>query len=252
MTNIIQSVSTTLKSVAQRHPLWSHPFLARCQAGGLAFHEVQVLAGQMYKFSKEFNHLLARILVHCPDEDARVVIAENLYEELGEGDVGATHPELFRRFTRAIGIADRLLERIPAEPETTWLVDTYLGLAERRGYLAALAAVCFASEGIVSVLYTHLRQGIVEARSLPEESLIFFDLHISADVGHAARLSHIVETRAVSPEDVNQATAAIEEALDARWEFFTAVERRAHQPGLPEVGGPAPAGTESSDDVELI
>jgi pyrroloquinoline-quinone synthase len=193
----------------------------------------------MYKFSREFNHLLARILVRCADEGARVAIAENLYEELGEGNERATHPELFRRFTRAIGISDEVLERVPAEPETVHLVETYLGMAERRGYLAALGAVCFASEGIVPLLYAQLRDGILGARPLPPEALAFFDLHISCDQGHAARLAEVVEARIQTPEQMRDATSAITEALDARWGFFTAVERRALQGDLPETGGAA-------------
>jgi pyrroloquinoline-quinone synthase len=245
-----QSVAAVLRDVADRHRLWRHPFLARCKAGAVSAPEIHVLACQMYKFSREFNHLLARILVRCADEGARVAIAENLYEELGEGDERATHPELFRRFTRAIGIPDEILERVPAEPETAHLVDTYLGMPERRGYLAALGAVCFASEGIVSMLYAQLRDGILGARALPTEALVFFDLHISCDQGHAARLAEVVETRIRTPEHMRAATAAVTEALDARWGFFTAVERRARRPDLPELAEPARAGVAS--DVEIL
>lgn len=248
-----QSVVAALKDVADRHQLWRHPFLARCRNGAVAFREIRVLACQMYKFSSEFNHLLARILVRCADEGVRVVIAENLYEELGQGDARVTHPELFRRFTRAIGVRDDVLARVSAEPETAHLVETYLGMAERRGYLAALAAVCFASEGIVAMLYSQLRHGIVEAGPLPPEALVFFDLHISCDTGHAARLAEVVETRVVTPEQMQDAAAAIAEALDARWHFFSAVERRARQADLPEAVGLAPAhdgGT--AGDVEVL
>jgi pyrroloquinoline-quinone synthase len=221
--------------VATQHRLWQHPFLARCRDGALTEREVQVLACQMYRFSREFNHLLARILVRCGDEGARVAIAENLYEELGEGDERLTHPELFRRFTRAMGIPDDVLERVPPEPETARLVETYLGMADRRGYLAALSAVCFASEGIVSMLYTQIRDGILGARALPPEALVFFDLHIACDHGHAARLAEVVEARIRTPEQMRDATAAITEALDARWGFFTAVERRGLERDLPEL-----------------
>ncbi len=248
-----QSVTAALRKVADQHRLWRHPFLARCKDGAVSGPEIQVLACQMYKFSREFNHLLARILVRCADEGARVAIAENLYEELGEGNERATHPELFRRFTRAIGISDEVLERVPAEPETAHLVDIYLGMAERRGYLAALAAVCFASEGIVSMLYTQLRDGILGAWPVPPEALVFFDLHISCDHGHAARLAQIVETRIYTPKHRRDATASISEALDARWGFFTAVERRALQRDLPEVVGSAAARAAGAPvDVELL
>jgi SAM-dependent methyltransferase len=107
-----------LRQLGKAHALWTHPFLARCMEGQIGLHDVRALANQMYRFTREFSPLLARILAACPDEDVRVVIGENLFEELGEGDPQKTHVELFRHFTRALGLDDATLEAIPAEPET--------------------------------------------------------------------------------------------------------------------------------------
>src|SRR5581483_6672705 len=79
------SAINRLRQLGKAHVFWKHPFLARCAAGELTLADVRALASQMYKFTREFSPMLARILAACPDEEVRVVICENLWEELGEG-----------------------------------------------------------------------------------------------------------------------------------------------------------------------
>ena len=225
---MISSVQSFLE-LTKAHPLWSHPFLHRCRSESLSLREIQILAVQMYKFSKEFNRILARTLSECSDEQAQWVILDNLLDEMGQGDLTQAHPELFRRFTRSIGISDAELEESPASPETTAMINTYLQLVPRYGYLAALSAICFASEGIVNTLYSQLYQGIQGQTPLPTESLIFFEVHIHVDDSHAANLEKLIEPRINSEFQRLNIHRAISEAMDARVHFFDGVQRQIRQ-----------------------
>lgn len=216
----------SFQEITETHPLWSHAFLQRCRAGDLSLPEVGILAGQMYKFSKEFNRILASILACCPNETAQLVILENLFDEMGQGDLSQAHPALFRRFTRAIGINDEALANLPTAPETQAMIDTYLNLAQQYGYVSALGAVCFASEGIVNTLYSQLFKGIRGAAPFPPDSLVFFELHIHMDDGHAANLAAIVSPQIQSDEQAIDVHRAILEAMDARVHFFDGIERQ--------------------------
>jgi pyrroloquinoline-quinone synthase len=221
----------SFREITVNHPLWNHQFLTRCRTANLSLLDVQLLAVQMYKFSKEFNRILASILSCCPDEAAQLVILENLFDEMGQGDVSQSHPELFRRFTRALGIDDNTLAALPTAPETHALIETYLRIPYQYGYLAALGAVCYASEGIVSSLYTQLYKGIVGAAPLPKEALIFFEVHIDVDDSHAAKLAAVIEPHiTMSEEDIDiKVKLAIVEAMDARLQFFNGIQRQISQ-----------------------
>jgi pyrroloquinoline-quinone synthase len=87
-----------------------------------------------------------------------------------------------------------------------------------------LGAVCFASEGIVSSLYTQLQNGILGAASFSKEALIFFDIHIDLDNEHAAKLAALIEPRISKTEDIMTINRAILEAMDARVQFFNGIE----------------------------
>jgi pyrroloquinoline-quinone synthase len=227
------SFMQSFRQLTEMHPLWTHPFLMRCRASELSLAEVQVLAVQMYKFSKQFNRILASILATCPDDQAQLVILDNLFDEMGQGDLSQAHPELFRRFTRAIGIEDDELNDIPAEPETQAMIDTYLSLANQYGYLSGLGAVCFASEGIVHSLYTQLYHGIQGAAPLPSDALIFFEVHIDVDDGHAAKLAELIEPRLRNDDQAVDMHRAILDAMDARVSFFDGIQRRLQESVTP-------------------
>jgi pyrroloquinoline-quinone synthase len=218
-----QAYHSRFETLAQMHGLWTHPLLARCQAGELNLADVRILVVQMYHFSCAFNRILASILAVCPDEASQFVIFQNLFDEMGEGNPAQSHPELFRRFIRAIGIADADLVTIPALPETQAMIDTYIGLAAKYGDLAALGAVCFASEGIVNTLYTQIYHGIQGCGPIDPADLIFFDLHINVDGDHAANLANLILPRLQSEAEAMPVQQAIAAAMDARVRFFDGI-----------------------------
>lgn len=219
----------SFQQTAAQHKLWTHPFINRARQRKLTFAEVKTLAVQMYQFSKAFNRILASVMANCPDDEAQFVILENLFDEMGQGDFSKAHPILFRRFTRALGISDDELAQLDPTPETEQLIETYLNLAPKYGYLAALGGICFASEGIVNTLYRHLEKGIEQVKNFTRDDLIFFELHIDLDDDHAEHLAQLIQPRLKSVEDHHRINDAIQMAMNARYRFFDGVQRRTQE-----------------------
>ncbi|HET7792083.1 MAG TPA: iron-containing redox enzyme family protein [Rhizobacter sp.] len=217
------------KAQAKAHPLWHHPFVERCRTGTLSLAEVRVLAAQMYKFCHAFPRFLATALASCDDDAARQVIGENLWDELGEGRPEDAHPALFRRFTRALGYTDEQLHDVPALPQTQALIDTYLGMSQRFGLAGILGALCYASEGIVAALYTHIQHGLRQALTLDDDALMFFTVHIHIDDGHADQLEAVLHPMLKVPFHALAIEQALQEAMDARCRFFDGVMAAAQQ-----------------------
>lgn len=218
---------TRFRLATESHPLWRHPFVERCRAGQLTLAQVRVLGAQMYRFCHQFPSFLALALAACTQDDARIVIGENLWEELGEGDPRRAHAELFRKFTRALGLDDAQLAAMPVLPETAALVDTYLNLSKRFGVLGILGALCYASEGIVGALYSQIQGALRQAAPFDRDALKFFEVHIDVDDGHADKLESILLPMLRTPEDELLVEQAIRAAMDARCAFFDGVLREA-------------------------
>jgi pyrroloquinoline-quinone synthase len=230
---------THFRQVAENHPLWHHPFVERCRAGQLTLAQVRVLGAQMYKFCHQFPSFLALALAACPQDDARIVIGENLWEELGEGDPLRAHAALFRQFTRALGMDDAQLSAVPALPETAALISTYMNLSDRYGVLGILGALCYASEGIVAALYSHIQGALHLAASFDRDALMFFEVHIHVDDGHADKLESILLPMLHAPQDGLVVEQAIRTAMDARCAFFDGVLRDAERIGELDACGAA-------------
>lgn len=102
-------------------------------------------------------------------------------------------------------------------------------LLSKYRYLAALGAVCFASEGIVNSLYTQLYAGIQGQTPLAKESLIFFEVHIHVDDDQAANLAALIEPRIQSEFQALNIHRAVLEAMNARVHFFDGIQRQIAQ-----------------------
>jgi pyrroloquinoline-quinone synthase len=213
------------KQIVTHHKMWRHPFLVRCRSSTLSRREVETFALQAYMFSREFVRFLGAIMMACEDEEARLIIAENLWDEMGGGQAQLTHPTLFRRFTRALGYSDEQLEATVRNDETSHLVNTYLNAPIKHGYVPALGALCYASEGLVGTLYTQIASAILATAAVPKEALLFFELHVGVDDGHAQKLESIVSRRVTTEAEAEAVAVAVTEALDARYRFFDGVER---------------------------
>jgi pyrroloquinoline-quinone synthase len=128
--------------------------------------------------------------------------------------------------TRAIGIDDVQLAAMSTADETQFMIDTYLGLSQEYGYLSALGAVCFASEGIVNALYTQIYHGIRDCGPIAAADLMFFEVHIHVDDSHAANLANLIGPRLHREEQVTDMERAISAAMDARVQFFNGILRQ--------------------------
>lgn len=225
--SLLPDAPARFRQIAAAHPLWRHPFVELCRSGRLTPAQVRVLGEQMYKFCFQFPCFLGAALALCKDEPARLVIAENLWDELGEGEALHTHAALFRRFTRALGLDDAQLAAAPTLPETAALIETYLGLAAGHGLAGILGALCYASEGIVAAMYTTIQAGLLRAAPFDAKALEFFKVHIHVDGGHADKLESVLLPMLAMPRDALLAEEAIRAALDARCRFFDGVLRAA-------------------------
>lgn len=206
-----------LKALCLEHPLWNNPLLQACEAGVLSRQDFQYLFSQYYLYSKNFSRLVAAVMVHCDNDYLRSKLAENLWEESGELDLGKRHAEIFRHFlTQHLQLS---LEHIEFDEATQRFVQQYMALCVDSPALESAAVLSLGTEGIVSTLYAVFKKGLLAA-GLTDSDLIFFNIHIACDDAHAATLEEIVLSYAHERHWFERCKAAMLQALDARHQFF--------------------------------
>ena len=85
-----------------------------------------------------------------------------------------------------------------------------------------MAALSLGTEGIVAQLYAIFRQGLLKA-GLGDDSLSFFNIHISCDDLHAATLEEILLFYAYNEIQLDYARTAMLRILDLRDYFFKCI-----------------------------
>jgi pyrroloquinoline quinone (PQQ) biosynthesis protein C len=75
---------TQLESEVAEHPALNHPFLRRFASEQLSREHLVDFAIQHYMYSRFFVRNVAAVVSNVPDERARSLLIENMYEEVGE------------------------------------------------------------------------------------------------------------------------------------------------------------------------
>ena len=204
------------EQVSRRH-LLRHPFYQDWQAGQLDRSALQLYAAQYYRHVEAFPRHLRHLATRA-EGGLRKLIEENLAEE---ENPHRSHPQLWRDFAAAVGVADIALDRWAALPGTQALVDTYQGICAEHPVAEAVAAL-YAYEAQVPEIATQKMEGLRRFYGVTDpKGLAYFAVHEEADVRHrAAWRDWLMQNANGSAESV---VGTAEEALRALWGALDAV-----------------------------
>jgi pyrroloquinoline quinone (PQQ) biosynthesis protein C len=197
------------------------PFLTACRAGSIPRWELEFFLIQQYHYSRHFTRYLCALMANLHADEDRQALTENLFEEMGRGDLGLIpHSQIYRDMLRSLH-----LDPISSAPKraTVTLVETMLRLCASPEPMHGLGALCLGAEAIVPHIYSQVMMGL-RARGFPEEHLTFFPLHIDGDDNHAITMKGIIDRElARSPEKLAPLQAAATKSISARIQFFEAL-----------------------------
>jgi len=202
-------------------------FLTRCREGTASRQELETFLVQQYFYARHFTRYLCALLANLESDSDRLALTENLFEEMGLGDLGAEpHSKIYRDMLTAFGLHPENERPLPA---TRDLVATMLRFCSSPNPMTGLAALCLGAEAIVPHIYRQILNGLL-ARGFPLEKLEFFPLHIEGDDEHAATMMRIIE-RELERDGTQRPTmaAATKEIIELRARFFEAISERAVQ-----------------------
>lgn len=279
-----------LEASIAEHPALSHPFLQRFASEKLDRQRIADFAAQHYMYSRFFVRNLAAVVSNVPDEFARSLLIQNMYEEVGEplklrdrahlilletglvtpqqvaaaltvvgvgGDVtyhlvetGAvkrevlaslmksreeqtkdlTHPALFRRFLRSLGVSPESIGAIEPLPETAQFVREYESVCRQGHWLEAMGALGPGTECVVPQIYSYLLKGIVSSDQVRQEDYVFWTIHVHCDEGHGENILLAIESYLDRQENRQLVVKGVNRVLNARKLWFDGLERHVFRP----------------------
>jgi pyrroloquinoline quinone (PQQ) biosynthesis protein C len=235
-----------LAAQALSHQAVQHPYLRALAWGELPDTRwaLRDFGRQYYAYSAHFPRYLTAVISKLENPAHRMALMENLTEESGQYEqeeldelaaigiapewiVGLPHPELFRRFRRALGVMDD--DAAPEAIEVVCWREQFLAILANGSAAEALGALGLGTETIVQTIYQPFVDAIGRIGMSLHDS-VFFPLHTAVDDHHQATLRDIAIDLAATEQGRLDLAKGMQKALALRCSFWSWLHQRALQP----------------------
>jgi pyrroloquinoline-quinone synthase len=212
--------------IGARRTFGSHPLWLELADGKLSREQLKFFAVQFFLQVREFPRAVSAMHANCPFPDARMELAESIYEEETGRLSGCNHPhpELFIRFGEAVGLTRAEMVEGHPLPATRALIDWFELSTKQRSFIEAAAAINLAAEGQVPGAFGPLARRLQKNYGLSREAVEFWDIHEMADAEHSEVGDHIVVRHATDAATQARVRDALQHSLDAWWQFFDGIQ----------------------------
>lgn len=203
-----------------RH-LLQHPFYTKWADGTLPPEALQEYARQYYAFESTFPRMLSTLHSRTEEPRIRQQILDNLWDE-EHGEVN--HAEMWLRFAEGIGVTREDVRSAAPNEATEALLRQYREVTTDAPVAAGVAAV-YAYERQVPEVASAKIDGLKKHYDIDDlRTLQFFKVHGVLDIEHSGAERAMLGELVVG-EDESVILEATQRALDAWWEFLTAVDQ---------------------------
>lgn len=201
---------------AKGHRFFSHSFMVSFDDTRPSRDLVSFVLTSFYKIVSPFTGLLCSLGGRSPDLRSRFALMDNIYEEMGCGDLSAAHPSLYLAMLSSIGVTAEDADRARTLPSIRRINEHLREVVERRTFPVACALLASA-EATIPPSFPIL--AAIARRSFPQVDMTFFDRHGPRDEGHADDASMLFAVHARSA-DYAAVEAEVEIDLNLRADLF--------------------------------
>ncbi len=167
---------------ARTHAFFTHPFLASPGKLVVSRETTAIVLTSFYKIVAPFTGLLCSLGGRSPDLRTRFALMDNLYEEMGCGDLGSAHPSLYLRMLASIGVSEAAAEAAPTLPAIR-RINEHLEEVVKTEPFAVACAVLASAEATIPSSFPVL--AALAKSAFPGVDSTFFDRHGPRDEGHS-------------------------------------------------------------------
>jgi pyrroloquinoline quinone (PQQ) biosynthesis protein C len=241
--SVAHFVSELLRK-AHQHSAVQHPYLLAMARGDLPNLRgaLKDFACHYYGYSSHFPRYLTALISRLEGTEDRQVLLDNLSEESGcyssedlelleaygipaEWVANVPHPELFRRFRRALGVPDGSPATEPLEV-VAWR-ELLISVLSHGSAAEAVGALGLGTEGIVPALYPSFVQALQRLGDVAPRDGVFFTLHTLVDDHHQATLQAQACKMATTAKGRHDLALGMTKALALRDAFWSWLHQRA-------------------------
>ncbi len=205
------------------------PFFKFWKSGNVDAGISKRFLGSFDALVKSFPSLIAAGASRMKDEESRMVLAVNLYQECGEGDVQRTHYAIYRKFLATAGINLSSITENGFASEWRDSLSEYLQTANTGAVLGALAAGEFLAQPALGRIYPILKN------HFPDADQEYFTQHLDLETEHVEEITALIARQEGGFEEVVEGFKFGLSAWGAYFESLT--EYLIQRPAVASPGG---------------
>ncbi len=229
----VRSIEKAVEShVGLKHPLWE--WIA---TGSFDLDQLRAFAGMYYGHVRQFRKYLAGAITVSSVEPLQEALAEILAEEYGRrfdpklGDFGPSHPELYRRFMRSIGMnPEDWHDELPI-PGIRYYHSVIYDLFRGDRELEVMGAIIFGMEASTPYRHERVTAGIEKFCETSDLEIdhTFFNRHVEIDPRHGQSIIMPIREWLDDPGKVAALTRGAITCFEARAFFLDDLQRRINE-----------------------
>jgi pyrroloquinoline-quinone synthase len=196
---------------AQSHRFFSHPFMSSFDERAASPELASFILTSFYKIVSPFTGLLCLLGGRAPNLRTRFALMDNIYEEMGCGDLHEAHPSLYLRMLASIGVSAEEAESTPTLPSIL-RINEHLREVVEVGEFSVACALLASAEATIPPSFPVL--ATMAKNAFGGADMTFFDRHGPRDEGHSDDASMLFALSADSSH-----YAAVETAVRVDLEF---------------------------------
>jgi pyrroloquinoline-quinone synthase len=209
----------------QRELAFRDPLFDAVRNGTLSREGVRLWVIQASLVVRQFTRFISAIHSNCPHRDAQQLLAENLWEEHGQGFPGRDHYALIRQLAISVGASDQALDDAQPLKETDEYISHCLKVTRELSFLESMTAIAIGIEIFMPAFFGTLGESLCSKYGLTRNDVEYLMVHVDEDEAHSRRALSLIESYADTPEVQEQAKLALREMLLVKRRFALAVYR---------------------------
>jgi pyrroloquinoline-quinone synthase len=179
----------------------NHPLVQELEAGTATREQLLLLCEQFYLHIVRMLPWIGAMYTSCPDEAARAVIVGNLAEEtLGVFTHTKAHPDHLLDFAEALGADIEAMKGAEQLPESRRLTEYFEFMGMCRPWYVGFAAIGIGLESLVPDTFARIVPALKENYDMTDDQIVFWSLHVAADVAHGNEAIDLISQWAITPE----------------------------------------------------
>jgi pyrroloquinoline quinone (PQQ) biosynthesis protein C len=207
----------------QRELSFRDPMLDAVRRRSIGIGGLRLWALQASLVVKEFTRFISAIHANCQHRQAQQLLAENLWEEHGEGINNNDHYSLIRKLARSMGATDRELNEVQPLHETTEYIDHCLKITRELSFVESMTAIAIGIEIYMPAFFGALADALCSSYGLTRDDVEYLMVHVVEDKTHARRALELIEEYANTPAIKENCKQALREILHVKTRFALAV-----------------------------